>query len=468
MPYNSTDKAADQYDVVVIGSGLGGLTTANRLANAGHKILLLEHHHRLGGLATWFKRRGHIFDISLHGFPYGMIKTCRKYWNRAIMDSIVQLNNIVFDNPQFSFKTTFDKQDFTSILTGKFGVPRATVDNFFNTVAGMNFYDDRTMTTRELFEKFFPGRSDVHRLLMEPISYANGSNFEDPAITYGIVFSNFMNKGVFTFSGGTDKLIGMMVEELEKNGVTICTKSRVNRIVTDKRKVRGVEVNGRFIAAPCVVSNAGILNTIDDLVGRDTFSEEFLEKIKPVEVNNSRCQVYMGNKEGEKIDDIGDLLFTSTAPIYDVDELLDMNTRSRTFSLYYPKTRPGHDRYTVVASMNARFDDWAELPADVYKSEKEKMIERCLVDLERYIPEIRSKCDWLEAATPKTFHRYTLHTKGTSFGTKFEGLDVSRSLFNDVKGLFHVGSVGIIMSGWLGAINYGVIVANDADAYLRS
>jgi phytoene dehydrogenase-like protein len=118
--------------------------------------------------------------------------------------------------------------------------------------------------------------------------------------------------------------------------------------------------------------------------------------------------------------------------------------------------------------MNARFDDWANLPAERYQAEKEKMIERCLVDLERYIPEIRRKCDWLEAATPKTFQRYTLHTKGTSFGTKFEGLEVSRTLFNDVKGLFHVGSVGIIMSGWLGAINYGVIVANDADAYLRS
>jgi phytoene dehydrogenase-like protein len=468
MPYNSIDKAANSYDVVVIGSGLGGLTTANRLACAGHKVLLVEHHHRLGGLATWFKRQGHIFDISLHGFPYGMLKTCRKYWNRAIMDSIVQLKNIVFDNPQFTIKTTFDKEDFTAILIDQFRVERATVDDFFNTVAGMNFYDDRTMTTRDLFEQFFPGRSDVHRLLMEPISYANGSNFDDPAITYGIVFSNFMNKGVFTFSGGTDKLIGMMVEELEKNGVTICTKSRVERIVVEQRRVRGVEISGRFIATTCVVSNAGILNTIDDLVGRELFSAEFLEKIKPVKVNNSSCQVYMGIRKGEVVDDIGDLLFTSTAPTYDVDEMLDIETRSRTFSLYYPKTRPGHDRYTVVASMNARYDDWARLPEERYQEEKEKMIERCLVDLERYIPEIRRKCDWLEAATPKTFQRYTLHTKGSSFGTKFEGLDLSRSLFNDVKGLFHVGSVGIIMSGWLGAINYGVIVANDADAYLRS
>ena len=95
MLHKSLEKADDSYDVVVIGSGLGGLTSANRLAKCGHRVLLLEHHYRLGGLATWFKRKGHIFDISLHGFPYGMIKTCRKYWNRSIMESIVQLDKIV-------------------------------------------------------------------------------------------------------------------------------------------------------------------------------------------------------------------------------------------------------------------------------------------------------------------------------------------------------------------------------------
>jgi all-trans-retinol 13,14-reductase len=50
-------------------------------------------------------------------------------------------------------------------------------------------------------------RDDVVRLLMEPITYANGSTLEDPAITYGIVFSNFMQKGVYTFEGGTDALV---------------------------------------------------------------------------------------------------------------------------------------------------------------------------------------------------------------------------------------------------------------------
>ena len=68
----------------------------------------------------------------------------------------------------------------------------------------MNFYDADRRTTGELFEEFFPQRPDVHRVLMEPITYANGSTLEDPAITYGIVFSNSMSKGVYTFRGGTD------------------------------------------------------------------------------------------------------------------------------------------------------------------------------------------------------------------------------------------------------------------------
>jgi phytoene dehydrogenase-like protein len=467
MLHKSINGAGDRYNVVVIGSGLGGLTSANRLARSGHSVLLLEHHHQLGGLATWFKRKGHIFDVSLHGFPHGMVKTCRKYWNREIMESIVQLKNIVFDNPQFSLTTTFDRNDFTGILINKFKISQATIDNFFNTVAAMNFYDDQSMSTRELFEKFFPGRDDVHRLLMEPITYANGSTLEDPAITYGIVFSNFMNKGVFTIKGGTDHLIGMMADELVKNGVTICKSSRVDRIVTEAGRVRGVLVGDRFIEADSVVSNSGILNTIYDLAGKDAFPAEFLDKVKTVRVNTSSCQVYIGIKKDAAIDDIGDLLFVSTSEQFSSDELLDMHTRSRTFSLYYPKTRPGHNRYTVVASMNGRYDDWDRLDESEYETEKQAMIERTLVHLEDYIPGVRQKIDWLEAATPKTIHRYTLHTKGTSFGTKFEGLDISRSIFKAVPGLFHVGSVGIIMSGWLGAINYGVIVANDVDGYIR-
>lgn len=468
MPKDFLSGAADSYDVIVIGSGLAGLTSANTLAKAGHRVLLVEHHYQLGGMATWFKRRGgHIFDISLHGFPIGMLKSCRRYWTPEIADSIVQLKHIRFDNPMFALTTNFDRRDFTELLTGRFQVPAERVDAFFNTARDMNFYDDQGTTVGQLFERFFPGREDVIRLLMEPITYANGSTLEDPAVSYGIVFSNFMSKGVYTFQGGTDRLIGLMRQELERNGVDLRIRCAVDRVHVRGGRVQGVTVNGRMIQARAVVSNANLKSTIFHLVGREYFDRQFVDQAEAVRLNNSSCQVYLALKPGEELDEsCGDLLFSSTAPLFRTEALLSRDITSRTFSFYYPRTRPGSNRSLIVSSTNANYSDWAGLDEESYRASKEDLIEGTIASLEKYVPDIRAKLDHAEASTPRTFEHYTRHLQGASFGTKFEGLAVSRAVPEQVGGLYHAGSVGIIMSGWLGAVNYGVIVANEVDAYL--
>ncbi len=471
MPRDHLQGIADSYDVIVIGSGLGGLTAANILGRAGHRVLLLEQHYKLGGLATWFRRPGGcIFDISLHGFPVGMVKSCRRYWSREIADRIRPLERVRFDNPMFSLTTKYDREDFTNLLATRFGVSRETVSAFFDAARQMNFYDDQSLTTGELFERFFPGREDIVRLLMEPITYANGSTLEDPALTYGIVFSNFMSKGVYIFDGGTDQLIGMMRSELERNGVDIAIRSGVDRIVTERGRVRGVEVGGRRISAPVVVSNANLTTTIFQMVGEDCFDRDFVDAAREVRLNTSSTQVYMAFAEGDLIDEsTGDLLFSSTAPRFETDLLLSRDVTSRTFSFYYPGTRPHLPaRCFVVSSTNARYEDWAGLDEETYRQYKAELIEDTLDHLEKYVPGCRERIVHVEAATPVTFEHYTRHPRGTSFGTKFEGLAVSRGLPDQICGLYHAGSVGIIMSGWLGAINYGVIVANDVDALLTT
>lgn len=469
MPRDFLAKTLPEYDVVVIGSGLAGMTAANILGRSGHRVLLCEQHYKLGGLATWFRRPGgHIFDISLHGFPYGMLKSCRRYWNKEIADNIHQIENIRFDNPMFSLTTTFNREDFTRLLTGQFGVPEENVVAFFDTARSMNFYDDQSMTTRELFEKFFPGREDVVRLLMEPITYANGSTLEDPAITYGIVFSNFMAKGVFIYEGGTDDLVTKMQKEMKANGVDPRINCDVQKILTDADGVTGVVVNGKTIRCKAVVSNANLRSTIFDMVGEARFDPQFVTDAKNVRLNNSSTQVYMALKPGEEIpESTGDLLFCSTAPLFRTESLLSREITSRTFSFYYPKTRPeGKTRYAVVSSTNANWEDWSALSEQEYAASKEDLIETTLDSLEKYVPNCRDKIEHVEAATPRTFQHYTKHQLGASFGTKFEGLSVSRALPEQIPGLYHAGSVGIIMSGWLGAINYGVIVSNEVDQRL--
>ena len=487
-----TSKYSDRYDIIVLGAGLAGMTAANLLARDGFKVLLLERHYKLGGLATWFWRGNHqhIFDVSLHGFPVGMIKSCRRYWNKEVADRIVQLPAIKFDNPQFQLTTTFNREDFTRLLIERFQIPAETVKEFFDTARDLTHYDSEQMTTRELFDRFFPNRPDVVRLLMEPITYANGSTLEDPALTYGIVFSNFMSKGVYTFRGGTDLFVSMLRKEMLKNGVDIAVCSPAEKILVEDGRVTGVriadkpipvtppELNGKSlpaspllgktISAQAVLSNGNLLGTIFDLVGEEKFDSEFVAEAKKVRLNNSSTQVYMALKPDAVLDEekCGDLLFTSVASEFDAKLLLSKQITSRTYSFYYPKTRPGLDRHYIVASANANYSDWAELSDTDYEAAKRDLIETTLNALEKYVPEIRSQLAFIDAATPRTFKDYTAHWQGASFGTKYEGLAVSRSLHKKVAGLYHAGSVGIIMSGWLGAVNYGMIAANDAEAFL--
>ncbi|MGI4993064.1 phytoene desaturase family protein [Halobacteriovorax sp. GFR7] len=460
------------YDVIIVGSGLAGMTAANKLAKDGRSVLLLEAHNKLGGFATWFRRptnegERHIFDISLHGFPVGMIKTCRRYWSKDIADCIERVDKIRFINPQFEIDTDFTKEDYINIMVEKFKLDREYVVGFFNELRAMNFYDDEAMTNGQLFEKYFSGRNDVVRFLLEPIAYANGSTLEDEAITFGIVFSNFMNKGAYIFRGGTDKLIGMMKDELLANGVDIKLHAKVDEILVEDNVAKGVRIGEEKVLSKSVLSNSALYNTIFKMTPNANYSEKFAKEAKAVRVNSSSCQVFMGLKEGESIPNIGELIFYSSSDKFDTDLLLSPKAYSQTFSIYYPDMRKHmKQKYAVVSSINARYEDWMHLSDEEYKERKEYLAQNALDTMEKLVPGFKDKVEHVNVSSPRTVEKYTHHHFGSSFGTKFEGLAVSKELPNEIKGLFHAGSVGIIMSGWLGAANYGVIVGHDLNTYL--
>ena len=469
MLLTSIADAQPAYDAVVIGAGLGGMTAAKRLADSGRKTLLLEAHTMLGGYATWFRRRGHIFDVALHAFPWGVAKTFRKYWSRDLAERVIPIPRLRYENPEFAIQTTFAADDFKRLLKERFSVPEAQSEAFFKACREMDFFRPNAETTRDFLERHFPGRRDVTRLLLETVTYATGTNLDDPAVVYAIIFSNFAQKGTCTFQGGTDLLLSEMQRLMLESGVDIALRTRVEKIIVKNGAAAGVIANGREITARAVVSNANLKATILDLAGVDAVPAPFAETCRELPLSVSVAQVYYGLKKGETIPEIADILFASDVPHYDAAAFRAFPPRSASFSFYYPKTlRPDHDATEIVATVCADYEDWDNLSEQEYRDKKNVLIDAVTGILSRYIPGIAGMCDHVEAATPKTLERYTGHWRGATFGTKFPGFAAAAELPGRIPGLFHCGAQGIIMSGWLGSANSGALAAGKVEAYLDS
>ena len=331
----------------------------------------------------------------------------------------------------------------------------------------MNFYDDQSTTVGQLFERFFPGREDVIRLLMEPITYANGSTLEDPAISYGIVFSNFMSKGVYTFEGGHRP-----ADPPDARGAGAATASTCGSAATSsgssssRGRVDGVQVNGRTIGCRAVVSNANLKARSSTWWAPSTSIADFVEQARAVRLNNSSCQVYMAFKPG--VDSTKAWAICCSArplPLFRTELLLSRDSHQPDL-LVLLSAHPARQR-----SLADRLEHQRQLrrlgqplAARITRPRRPTWWKPRSTRLSRTCPTCASRSTMPKPRPRSPSEHYTRHVAGASFGTKFEGLAVSRAIPEQIGGLFHAGSVGIIMSGWLGAMNYGVIVANDVDA----
>ena len=181
----------------------------------------------------------------------------------------------------------------------------------------------------------------------------------------------------------------------------------------------------------------------------------------------------MGLKQGESFPWVSDLFFTSTRPTFD-SAALWIYGESRTFSFYYPKGCPEDHRASRIATSSSPARTrcsrtgtaWSP---EEYEANKKRMVDETIADIDRRVPGTGAKIEHAEAShhspsasIPK--RRVARHSARSSRGCRTRW-----SLSEQVEGLYHAGSsVGIIMSGWLGAANYGAITANKVDARLAA
>ncbi len=288
------------YEVIVIGSGPGGLVTATLLAKRGVRTLLVEKNSMLGGKMISIEKDGWAYDL----FPHGQVPMR----GSAFEDVYRELG--VYDE----FAPALEPDDPRDIIT--LAYRRSEWDEYKTVTQSQAMADPEPFfklwdATEEEQEKTVVIMAEMATMADEDIAALDGITMKEwldardtPAPLYNymgfhanaslaepldlvaaseqmtIMKQVMLQGGGGQYKGGFGGLTKVMAREYERNGGTLITGARVNRIVVEDGHVTGVQTSKGDFSAPVVVSSAGIQPTVLKLVGEEQFDKGYVNYVK--------------------------------------------------------------------------------------------------------------------------------------------------------------------------------------------
>ena len=332
----------------------------------------------------------------------------------------------------FSLSTTFDREDFTRLLVERFGMPAETVEAFFDAARDMNFYDDQAIDHRAAFRAVLsrpggrgPPADGADHLRQRLDAGRPGAELRHRVLELhveGRVHVPRRHRSADRADGSRN--CGATASTSAPR--CTCREDRTSPAAASQ----GVTVDGRQIGARAVVSNANLLGTIFDLVGDEHLGRRLrragpgrpAEQLQhaglhgPAAGRNARRRRL--RRPAVQLDRPGVPHRVAVEPRHHQPHLFVLLSAG-----------PGRAG-TAASSWPARTPTTAIGPACRRKTTqagKRDLIEATLDAAGQVRARHPRKLAWVECATPLTFERYTRHLEGASFGTKFEGLAVSRA-----------------------------------------
>jgi phytoene dehydrogenase-like protein/NAD-dependent dihydropyrimidine dehydrogenase PreA subunit len=275
------------YDVIVVGAGIGGLMTAAGLAKAGKKVLVLEQLRFIGGKYTQLNYEGYAVTTAAWTCPgpkSRIGKLCAKLeapieWV-TIHDTKARGEHWILTKDGRRFTSTDEAQE--ALVGGARGMAKVyqwIADMYDPAVS----YPDR-MTAREYIERYFPGNADYLKYVETIITYCFASQTVDTFSaneTKRAIIDALEQMAVWgTAIGGTSAIVNGLAQVIREHQGEIATHMRVDSILLEGSRAIGVRLrDGRMIKANIVVHNAGIKRLIQ-LVGEENLPQEYTHQLK--------------------------------------------------------------------------------------------------------------------------------------------------------------------------------------------
>ncbi|AFY32050.1 carotenoid isomerase [Calothrix sp. PCC 7507] len=436
------------FDVIVIGSGIGGLVTATQLVAKGAKVLVLESYLIPGGSAGYFERQGYRFDVGA-SMIFGLgEKGTTNLLTRALdavhvsVEAIADPVQIHYHLPNgLDLKVDRVYENFLQNLIAYFRHEEKGIRRFydecwkvFNCLNSMELlsleeprYLMRTFLRHPLaclgLAKYLPQNvGDVARRYIKDPQLLKFIDMEcycwsvvpakmTPMINAGMVFSDRHYGGVNYPKGGVGKIAQTLVKGLEKAGGKIQYQAKVTKIIREQGRAVGVQLaNGQVYQGKRIVSNATRWDTFEKLLPREKIPASEKKWQQNYQKSPSFLSLHMGVKESVLpvgtechhilLEDWQQMTAASGTVFVSIPTLLD------------PDLAPAG--YHIIHAFTPDWiENWQGLTESEYEANKEAAAWRIIDRLEKIFPGLNAGLDYLEVGTPRTHRRFLGRVDGT-------------------------------------------------------
>ncbi|MAY79573.1 MAG: FAD-dependent oxidoreductase [Deltaproteobacteria bacterium] len=503
----------EQWDVIVVGSGPGGLGAAAVLAKEGKRVLVLEQHYVAGGFTHVFKRKGYEWDVGLHYI--GEVNREQSMMRRMfdyVSDSQTQWADMgdVYDRIRFGddeFPLRCGTDAFREDLIQWFPNESNAIDTYIRMVldagkAYRMFLAEKAMPKmlssvagtmmRKGFAKMAKRTTlDVlseltrDKLLIGVLCGQWGDYGLPPAESsfgmHAILVRHYLRGGAYPI-GGAGVIADHMASVIHAAGGLVVTKAAVESINVEKGKAIGVTIaDGRRLVAPIVISGAGYMNTVQHLlppaVAEAHGMTPFTDRIPR---SGAHVCLYLGfkqNAEALNMPKANHWLYPES-PDHDENVHRFLADRSAPLPLTYisfpsAKDPDWDNRYPERSTVEAItlspyewFAQWEETRwmkrGDDYLAFKQEFTERLLEELFRVEPQLKGHVDYSELSTPLSTAHFSGHRKGEIYGLEHSPERFSQRHLQPrtpIQGLFLTGQ-DVSTAGVTGALVGGFLTAS--------
>src|SRR6516164_8180405 len=292
-------KLADDWDAIVIGSGIGGLTAAVLLAvRGGKRVLVLERHYEVGGFTHTFRRPGYEWDVGLHyiGQVQDRTSVVRRAFDHVTANQVQWqampdiYDRVIIEGRTFDLSAGLER--FREGLKQSFPSETRHIDRYIAAVQACNrasglYHAEKAVpkplaafvgglmrapymrwarrTTREVLESLTGNHELIGVLTAQWGDYGLPPARSSFAV-HATIAEHYFSGGSYPV-GGASTIAAAIVPRIERSGGSVVSSAEVAGIVVEGTKAVGVRmIDGREFQAAMVLSDAGATNTLERLL----------------------------------------------------------------------------------------------------------------------------------------------------------------------------------------------------------